>query len=367
MSRFVITPRESVPRQVAGQIRLLIARQYRPGDVLPPYRKLAKDLGVGVRSVTEAMSILAGEGIVSPVRKRGTTVLRALRAGEARIRQVAVVTRGVPRRLFQGGSLGQILSGLSDRVAELEATLRLFPRRRGKPVACEEILRAGPDGAVLVGIPFNDYIAELARRDLPIVVLDHCARDIPLDYVVCDNAGAMAAVIRHLAKLGHRRAAYATFPLSRSVDSDSVELRDAFFSSAGEAGLSAHRPLYELDDDVRAAPAARELVEALRPGPTAPTAVVTDDTATADRVIACLEQAGLRVPQDVSVAAAGGARPEAPEARSITCCHMDFHAMGAKGMELLELRCHGPRTAEANIVRIGFELNVGTTAGAAKT
>ena len=103
------------------------------------------------------------------------------------------------------------------------------------------------------------------------------------------------------------------------------------------------------------------MVGTLRGGPEAATAVVTWDEQTAAQLIGHLEQLNLRVPDDVSVAAAAGPDMIAAGSPPLTYCRMDFQEMGRKGMDLLELRSRSPRPDEPNVVRVGFKFIRGRT------
>jgi GntR family transcriptional regulator len=75
----------SVPawRQIVGQLRTLIVEGVlKPGDALPPVRRLAIDLGIHFNTVAEAYRALADEGFLEIVHGHGARVID--RAGVAR-------------------------------------------------------------------------------------------------------------------------------------------------------------------------------------------------------------------------------------------------------------------------------------------
>src|SRR6185503_11738625 len=68
----------SVPayRQIANDLRRhLVEERLKPGDLLPPIRQLAVDLGVHFNTVALAYRMLADEGWLELKRRRGATVL----------------------------------------------------------------------------------------------------------------------------------------------------------------------------------------------------------------------------------------------------------------------------------------------------
>ena len=113
-------------RQIAHDLRRhLVDERLKPGDLLPPIRQLALDLGVHFNTVALAYRLLADEGWLQLKRRRGATVIarNAPRAVDQRqvdhlLRQVAQIAAQLRsagmsprqisaalRRLAEGGSL----------------------------------------------------------------------------------------------------------------------------------------------------------------------------------------------------------------------------------------------------------------------
>src|SRR5678810_807646 len=63
-------------RQIASDLRRhLVEQRLRPGDLLPPIRQLALDLGVHFNTVALAYRMLADEGWLELKRRRGAVVM----------------------------------------------------------------------------------------------------------------------------------------------------------------------------------------------------------------------------------------------------------------------------------------------------
>jgi GntR family transcriptional regulator len=74
-----VDPTSIVPvyRQIADTLRgHLVEEVLRPGDLLPPVRQLALDLGVHFNTVAQAYRMLAEEGWLDLRRRRGAMVVR---------------------------------------------------------------------------------------------------------------------------------------------------------------------------------------------------------------------------------------------------------------------------------------------------
>ena len=91
-------------RQIADDLRRhLVDERLKPGDLLPPIRQLALDLGVHFNTVALAYRLLADEGWLELKRGRGATVI------------VRNAPRAVDRRQ---------VDGLLRQVAQIAAQLR---------------------------------------------------------------------------------------------------------------------------------------------------------------------------------------------------------------------------------------------------
>ena len=70
-------------RQIANDLRRhLVEGRLKPGDLLPPVRQLAVDLGVHFNTVALAYRMLADEGWLELKRRRGAAVIARLEAME---------------------------------------------------------------------------------------------------------------------------------------------------------------------------------------------------------------------------------------------------------------------------------------------
>jgi GntR family transcriptional regulator len=101
-----------VYRQIVDGIRILLVNgELRPGDPLPPVRRMALDLGVHFNTVAEAYRTLEAEGWLEIGRRSGARVVKR-----------SVANRSDP-------AAGEIFERrLKEMVAEVQA--RGFPRQR---------------------------------------------------------------------------------------------------------------------------------------------------------------------------------------------------------------------------------------------
>jgi DNA-binding transcriptional regulator YhcF (GntR family) len=105
-------------RQIASDLRRhLVEERLKPGNVLPPIRQLALDLGVHFNTVALAYRLLADEGWLELKRRRGATVI-------ARNAPRAVDRRKVDGLLRQLGQIAAQLRGAGMSSRQVSSALR---------------------------------------------------------------------------------------------------------------------------------------------------------------------------------------------------------------------------------------------------
>ena len=105
-------------RQIAHDLRRhLVDERLKPGDLLPPIRQLALDLGVHFNTVALAYRLLADEGWLQLKRRRGATVI-------ARNAPRAVDRREVDGLLRQLSQIAAQLRGAGMSSRQISSALR---------------------------------------------------------------------------------------------------------------------------------------------------------------------------------------------------------------------------------------------------
>src|SRR2546426_7450292 len=107
-------------RQIANDLRRhLVEERLKPGDLLPPVRQLALDLGVHFNTVALAYRMLADEGWLELKRRRGAAVIERNAPRVVDRRQVDHLLRQLAHIAAELRSVGmtsrQISSALRDR------------------------------------------------------------------------------------------------------------------------------------------------------------------------------------------------------------------------------------------------------------
>ncbi len=181
------------------------------------------------------------------------------------------------------------------------------------------------DGVIVADLRCVDpRIAWLAELGLPAVTLNRPEVPSPFVAVCHDDVGAVAAVVAHLAALGHRRIGHVSGPLRYL---HAVRRRDALAAALVDAGLPPG-PFAEADFTAEGgAQATHRLLD--RPEKDRPTALVfgNDTMAVAGMVVA--QDRGLVLPRDLSVVGFDDAELSAYVQPTLTTVRTDPFAWGS--------------------------------------
>jgi DNA-binding LacI/PurR family transcriptional regulator len=201
-----------------------------------------------------------------------------------------------------------MLDGLADELGAADSGLLLM-------TGSTPFQTAPVDAMVLIGCSSRiaESVTVFRQRDLPIVAIEAEPMDGVLD-IGLDNRAASATLARHLRDLGHTDVAIVTLPLGpvhergtltpeREAAADvytAVErlrgVRDVFPRATGVATSASL-----VDEGLIAG-------RTLLAGESRPTAIVAQSDLLAVGVIAAALEAGLRVPEDLSVVGFDGVR-----------------------------------------------------------
>lgn len=193
-----------------------------------------------------------------------------------------------------------VLRGIEDAAAERDYSIILAntddqPAREAHGL---EMLRDRQvDGLLLATARLHDpAIAQMAEEHTPFVLVNRHTDPITPNTVVFDDYAGGCAAVEHLLSLGHRRIAH----ISGSVEMSTGYLRRlAYIETLQRHGVAADADL--LVTGSFREPGGYEAMGALLALPEPPTAVFAVNDLAAMGAINALAEAGLRVPQDVSV------------------------------------------------------------------
>jgi LacI family transcriptional regulator len=216
------------------------------------------------------------------------------------------------------------------------------------------------DGVLLVPARSSgDSFRLLHDHHMPVVVLDRRIAGRNVDSVRCDSEAGAHALATHLIDLGHRRIAVLT---GRRNVSTSVDRVAGCRRALAEAGLELPDELvhwggflFGKSNQADGHRMAQEMLEA--PG-ARPTAVVCANNFIAFGAIRALREAGLRVPDDMSVVAFDDLPEEWVSEPFLTCAAQPAYEIGRQAASLLLDQVAGDHEPTGASVMLPFELRI---------
>ncbi|MGZ4398299.1 MAG: substrate-binding domain-containing protein [Gaiellaceae bacterium] len=263
------------------------------------------------------------------------------------VAQMSLDPDGNPRHAF----FDDVLFGMRERARvdgfHLLLLTTLAGTRTGVDVPYLDLCRhRALDGIVLVSyLPEENGLIELVQSDLPCVAIDTRVFGPRSGFVTSDNVGGAAQAVHHLATLGRRRIAFIG---GSGPERTSVDRRLGYESALAAHGLEL-LPEYVRHahwDHTRAREEARRLLRLSEP----PDALFVASDRMAIGVMAAIEEAGLRVPEDVAVVGFDDsdlARLVAPPLSSV---RQDVSGLGATAIELLGQILSGAERASSTLI-----------------
>lgn len=234
----------------------------------------------------------------------------------------------------------------------------------GDEPALLDLIRSGViDGVILMEVRLRDWRVELLRRHgFPFSLIGHCENNDGIGFVDLDFVAAVETAVDHLAGLGHRDIAL----VLGGSEQLAVEYGPAVRSLAGFEAAMTRRGLaaqvHHVEPTFEAGRLLGRRLAAAAPRPTA--AVVVHPEALAG-LAAGAPQHGLRIPDDLSLAAIVPRKLARLFTPALTTIDFPAARMGQLGAELLIGRLEGGADRVEHVLLHG-ELIVGrSTARAA--
>jgi LacI family transcriptional regulator len=253
------------------------------------------------RALSPETSLLVSEDTARRVRDaakalgyRPNPLARSLRT--RRSHTVGVLIPDLNNPLFP-----PIVRGLEDRLAEAGYVALLGNTdsdEKRERIVFEQMRARHVDGFVLATTHLrSSLLAEAARADLALVLMNRMAEDQDFSSVSVDNESGIRMAVSHLAALGHRRIAHIAGPQDLSTGLNRYR---GFITAMAASGLPVDPELvvfamaFSVEEGLRCC---RQLLAA----PGRCTAVAAGNDMLAVGSYAALDEAGLSCPEDMSV------------------------------------------------------------------
>jgi len=317
----------------------------------PTLEDVARLAGVSTATISRALNM--PERVRPATRERVAAAVAALGytphfGGRAlasnRTHTVGAVIPTMENAIFARG-----LQAMQEALAEagvtlLVATSNYDAEREATQIAA--LIGRGVDGLILIGEARDAAVyAMLERRGMPFVLVWSWRPGIPWPCVGFDNRAAARAIALRVLDRGHRRVAMIA-GITRSNDRAQARV-EGVRAALAERGLSLDpvrliEAKYSLD---AGAAAARRLLGQ----PLPPTAILCGNDVLAAGVMLGLREAGLRVPDDVSVTGFDDIELARLLDPPLTTVHVPHRRMGQSAAQLL-LRLCADEVAIDNVI-----------------
>jgi LacI family transcriptional regulator len=194
---------------------------------------------------------------------------------------------------------GSLLAAISEAAwaAGYETLVYFHVDREKRPSGgVMQMLRQISDGVISV-LPLEfGYLGEIASINIPVITIDHRGEHAEFPSIAADCYGGTRAAIKHLIDLGHRRIA---FIAGDERLASARERHRAYIDTIAQHGLANDPELVVAGDFTQGCGllAMRRLLALASP----PSAALCANDVTAFGAVAAIRDAGLRVPDDISV------------------------------------------------------------------
>jgi len=246
---------------------------------------------------------------------------------------LALVLRQTAEQVAGDALLAETLRGLAGAARSAHYRVLVEPLTPGESTYGDLVRSRRADGAVVSGPLFDDpELSDLVDDGFPIVIQGSLP-GTRAPSVDIDNVASARTAVEHLIGLGHRRIACITnAPMTYTAAADRVA---GYRAALAAAGLHDDRALFE-EGGYDASSGHRAMAAILARG--VPEAVFVASDVVALGAIGALREAGLRVPEDVSVVGFDDIPLAAYFDPPLTTIHLPANELGlAAGRALLDL------------------------------
>jgi DNA-binding LacI/PurR family transcriptional regulator len=240
----------------------------------------------------------------------------------------------------------EVVDGIEESVfaAEYRALITSGSRQQAREErALETLLQLRVDGLILAGTVLDSRSIRNAARTCPVVLVARATRASGVDSVVNDDRAGAAMAVDHLISLGHTRITH----IDGGAGAGAASRRSGFLAAMRRNGLEREARVVPGDfTEAGGAAGVRTLLASDDP----PTAVFVSNDLAAIGALHTLEDAGLYVPEDVSLVGYDNTALAALGHIGLTTIDQPRREMGRTGVDLLLQRVESGRTEPRHLV-----------------
>lgn len=214
---------------------------------------------------------------------------------------------------------------------------------RAEARALESLLELRADAVILLGARLDPSLVAAAGREVPLAEVGSGSRATGVDWVGDDDVRGAELAVEHLAALGHRRIAH----VDGGTGAGAAERRRGYAAAMVRLGLGQYMQVASADFTEQGGYSGARGLLALDPPPTA---IFASNDLAAVGVLNAIEEAGLRMPQDVSLVGYDNTALAALRHISLTTIHQPRRGMGETAMRAVLRRLEQPAARARRLV-----------------
>jgi LacI family transcriptional regulator len=260
----------------------------------------------------------------------------------------ARVVTGLEQTLQDAGYRLLLTSTGADQQREVEQTQLLMEHQVDAMVIATSALS-------------GQHVRRVVERGVPVIFVDSCLGDPPLDCVLTDNAGGARAAARHLFGLGHREIAIVC---GLAADSSTSERLEGAIAELEERGV--HLPPEMVFHGDSAVQGGYEAALLAMQRPSRPTALFVMNNLMTVGALRAIAELGLRVPEHLALVAFDDMDWFPIADPPITAVAQPAVEIGVRAAERILGRLEGGHAAPAETIRLPSRLIVRGSTGPAR-
>lgn len=280
-----------------GFRKAILSGYYKPGDVLPTFRELAKLLGTSIRIPIEAFKILSAEGLVVSRQGSGSVVL----APGERVWKgcVTFVSVGADASPFTNLLAAAVRAQVSNAgYLFVRAAVPVLPDGSYDFAALDMVLGKTVNLAILI-YDHPDVARHIAERGVPYIAYLTARRQLPscLSQVIQNRASAVPAFVAHCKAAGIRS-------VVQIAPEENYHNATAELTAAGIKAEFLHVPYVNPEDPFMLIEDIRRCAfdychDFLRKAKKLPDLLTVADDFYAEAALTAIAACGLRIPDDL--------------------------------------------------------------------
>ena len=255
--------------------------------------------------------------------------------------------RGLTHEYFSG-----ILNGFKEKAEELGYDITFINNERvnHKMSYLEHCKYRNFDGVGIVCAKFDDpEVQELLQSDIPIVTVDYVYHNCTV--ILSNNVKGMNELVRYIYSRGHRKIAYIYGESYAAVTRDRLT---SFFQTMESFNLNVPDEYLKEGE---------YLDTKLLNLPDPPTCILYPDDTALIGGLNVIDELGLKVPDDISIAGYDGTKVSQMMSPRITTIRQDTARIGEEAVKRLVQKIEQPKTTLVERVIINGELLMGESVG----